>query len=169
MSRKTLARRKSSTSHASGRRRSSAHRPTRAKEVPGARDFQSFFDRFTYCLTAGDGEGAAACFEHPAFLVMSSVGEAGGQQTMPDAAATAAMFAKSPEQYNAKGIYETFAVIEDVEYLPGDLCIVRCRFPYIDADGNDMGNSESSLYIVRRRGDDWKICCAVTLGVESER
>ena len=79
-----------------------------------------------------------------------------------------AFFANDAEMYHQRGIWETFADVRDVQWLTPDLCLVNAHFPYIDADGNDMGDGESSLYIVRRTAGGYAIAGIVTLGTESD-
>lgn len=150
-------------------RRNAPRRRAAARAAPNDPEIQDFLERFTRSLTSGDGEGAAACFEYPAIMVMANAAQSGGNQVLQDRGTVAAFFAQAPEQYHAKGIEETFPDIEDVQWLADDLALVRVRFPYVDADGNDLGDGETSLYVVRRSGDGHAICAAVTLGTDSDR
>ena len=152
------------------RRRATA-RPTK-RATPSPRvppDLQAFFDDFTNALTAGNGDAAAQLFEYPALMVMSDRTRYGPSRPLDDAPTVSGFFANAPQMYNAKGIARTFADVEDVQHLAPDVVLVRARFPYIDADGNDMGDGETSLYVVRKDGSDYAICAAVTLGVDSDR
>jgi hypothetical protein len=130
---------------------------------------QRFLDGLADALTSGDGDAAAACFEYPALMVMARTGAYGGNQVIADRDTAAGFFGSAPEQYHAKGIHLTFPDIQSLEWLGDDLALVRVRFPYIDADGNDMGDAETSVYVVRKTGPDLAICTAITLGVDSER
>ena len=134
-------------------------------QVPA--DLQAFFDRFTTCLTSGDGDGVAACFEYPTLMVMSDA-KYGPNQPFDRGDTASAFFAKDAEMYRQRGIWGTFADVRDVQWLTPDLCLVNVHFPYIDADGNDMGDGESSLYIVRRTAGGYAIASIVTLGTESD-
>lgn len=168
MARTTLTTRRKTNEH-----RATARKPSRATQRPaprtggGNKGLQEFLDRFTTALTAGDGEGAAACFEYPAFMAMS--GASGGNQVLQEPGTVAAFFGQAPQQYHAKGVEQTFADIEQVDWLSDDFVLVRARFPYIDRHGNDMGDSESSVYVLRKSDPDYAICAAFTLGVEGER
>jgi hypothetical protein len=102
-------------------------------------------------------------------MVMSAVGEYGGTQTIRDAEEAAGFFDHAPEQYHALGVDETFPDIQDVQWVAHDLALVRVHFPYLDADGNDMGDGETSVYVIRKGGPDHTICTAVTLGRDSDR
>jgi hypothetical protein len=185
----TLQRRSSSRSHArapagaSSRSRPKAARSrsrpkarasargTRARrQAPGTQEIQGFLDGFVTEVTAGDGQAAARRFEYPALMVMSSMGEYGGAQLLRDEATVAEFFGKAPAMYHAKGIEQTTAVIEKVEWVSDDLALVRVYLPYLDGDGDDMGDAETSVYLLRRKGDDdFAICSAITLGAESDR
>lgn len=135
----------------------------------GDRGIQRFLDGFVQDLTAGDGKAAAARFDYPALMVMSAVGDSGGNRLLGDERGVAAFFAQAPDQYHAKGIYETFADVERVDWIADDLALVRVHLPYIDADGNDMGDGETSAYVLRKAGGDHFICAAITLGADSDR
>jgi len=141
----------------------------RHRQAPTDRGIQRFLERFTQALTAGDGRAAAACFEYPSLMVMSAVGRYGGNQPIPDEASAASFFGQAPQQYHAKGIEQTFPDVEDVQWIAHDLAVVEVHFPYIGADGNDLGDGERSVYVVRRQGRDHAICAAITLGTDSER
>lgn len=130
---------------------------------------QRFLDGFTQALTSGDGRTAAQCFEYPALMVMSAVGEYGGNQPLQDPESVADFFSQAPRQYQAKGIHETTANIDDLHWIADDLALARVNFPYLDGDGNDMGDGETSVYLLRRTQDDYAICAAITLGAESDR
>ncbi len=134
---------------------------------------ESFFDNFTRSLTAGDGQATASCFEYPSLMVMSAVGGYNGTQPISSLDEAIDFFSKAPEQYHAKGVEETFPDIEEVQWLSHDLALVRAHFPYIDADGNDMGDGETSVYLIRKQTapapSPFTICAAVTLGVDSDR
>ncbi len=90
-------------------------------------------------------------------------------QALTDPNQVADFFGHAFEQYNSKGIYSTVPIVESILWLSDDLAQVRTRFPHIDQDGNDMGDGETSLYLIRTKGDDALVCGAITLGVDSER
>lgn len=170
----------SSRRSTSGRRprhtiaRTSARRPRATsspspRRAPHHREIQQFLDQFTAHLTAGDGEACAACFEYPALMVMSDLRKYGPSQSLEDEQVVADFFAQAPAMYHARGIEDTFANVEQVDWIADDLALVRAQFPYIDADGNDMGDGESSIYLLRRTGRDFAIAAAITLGVDSDR
>lgn len=149
--------------------RGPAARRSRSRNASVEVALQRFFDDFSRDLTSGDGRAAAARFEYPAVMIMSDVGKYGGNQVLQDEGTVASFFDKAPEQYHAKGIEQTTANLEDIEWIAPDLALVRVRFPYLDAQGDDMGDGETSVYVVRKTGLDFAICTAVTLGTDGDR
>ncbi|MEA3190291.1 MAG: hypothetical protein QOD77_873 [Thermoplasmata archaeon] len=140
-------------------------RPRRPLAGDDASEVQAFLDGFAAAVTAGDGKAAAACFDYPALMVMGDA-----TQPLEEPEAVAAFFAQAPEQYHAKGIEDTRADIQDVEWLNDRLVLVRTHFPYLDAAGADTGDGETSLYLMRRRKDgSLGLCVAVPLGTDSGR
>jgi hypothetical protein len=130
---------------------------------------QEFLDGFTQAVTAGDGEAAASFFEYPAVMVMSNVGDYGGTQLLQDEGTVAEFFAQAPKMYHARGIFGTFPDLQSIEWVADDLALAKVRLPYLDEDGDDMGDGETSVYLLRRTGGDLAICAAVTLGTDSDR
>lgn len=156
---------------ARSRRPSASRTPRRNVGVdPG---LQSFLERLSSALTAGDAETAASCFEYPTVMVMSDP-KYGPNQVLQDAEAASRILERAPEMYHERGIHDTFPEVEDVQRVAAGLLLVRARFPYIDADGNDMGDGETSLYVVRETGQaggaggGYAIAAAVTLGADSD-
>lgn len=196
MARQTTANRTRTTRHASATSRTASgsrsrstgqgarrSRPTTARSqgnvrLPRAtqptfganeRAIQRFLESFTQSLTSGDGRATAACFEYPSLMVMSAVGEYGGTQAIRDADEAAGFFDQAPDQYHAKGVDQTFPDIQDVQWIAHDLALVRVHFPYLDDDGNDMGDGETSVYVVRKSGPGHTLCAAITLGTDGDR
>lgn len=55
-------------------------------------------------------------------------------------------------------------------WLDDGFALVQVRFPYFDADGNDLGDAERSLYLLRRQPNrEYLIAGIVALGTESDR
>lgn len=129
---------------------------------------QGFLEHYCRCLTAGDGQGAAACFEVPAFMAMAE-SRHGPSVVLDDPAKVADFFAQAPQQYNARGIATTFPDVRSVQWVAPALALVHVRFPYLDAHGNDLGDGETSLYLVRRGDDRYLITCAIALGTDADR
>lgn len=122
-------------------------KPDRA-EPPGAGDeqeeVQQFLDTMADALTAGDGWAVADLWETPA-LVLGD-GEAHGINTLEEAAD---FFGRAREQYNEKGVSDTRPEIMELIWLTPRIAEVRVRWPYLDDEGDEMGE-ETSSYTLRR-------------------
>src|SRR5687767_14120553 len=105
------------------RQRTTRHRAQGRAAQRTAKQVQVFLDHFTTCLTTGDGQGAAACFEYPALMVMANAQQYGQNQPLDDVQVVADFFAKAPQMYHERGIEETFADVRDVEWLADDLAL----------------------------------------------
>jgi hypothetical protein len=150
-----------------------AHRPSRRSgnaDVASARSSRpdpaitALLERMATAVTSGDGAAAATLFAYPATMVM-------GDSTQPlnDPGTVARFFGEAPRMYRERGIEQTFPLTESTEWLTPELALVRVRWPYIDADGNDTGDAETSVYVVRKGRGGPLVCSAIALGVESER
>ncbi len=142
---------------------------TGSRKAPRQSEVQAFLERFTLCMTSGDGDGATHCFELPALMVMADP-KYGPSQVLEDPQKVSGFFSQAPDQYHEKGIETTFPHIESLDWADDGIGIVRARFPYVDADGNDLGDGESSIYILRRDPNgELAILTAVALGTYSDR
>lgn len=167
----STTRRQHTTAKRTGRA-SRAKRPTsrRASPLASAAGLQEFLEEFAQALTSGDGEAAAACFEYPCAMVMSDPEAYGPNHVFQDQETAARFFAEAPRMDHERGIEDTFPGVEQVQDLGSGLLLARVRFPYIDADGNDMGDGETSLYVLRRRPQEgYAIASVVTLGADADR
>ncbi|HJQ93002.1 MAG TPA: hypothetical protein VJ874_01820, partial [Candidatus Thermoplasmatota archaeon] len=127
-----------SRSRARGRR-SGGPRASLASD-PDRIQVQRLLDRFTDAFTQGDGRSAAECFAYPNLMVMGN-----GTQLLEDEGTVADFFDGAPAQYQPKGIHDTRADIHKIDRLNDRLLLVHTHWPYIDAQGNEMGDGESSV------------------------
>jgi hypothetical protein len=61
-------------------------------------------------------------------------------------------FAGAKQQYNAQGITGTRAEITELHWPTERIAIVQVRWPYLDAQGRELGE-ENSTYTLRRDED----------------
>src|SRR5687767_2345522 len=121
---------------------------------------RSMLQRFARAFTTGDGKGAAACWDVPALVVSQE-----GNRAVAKREEVEAFFGGAQAQYHAQGVTGTRADVQCIEWHSGLLASVTVRWPYLDAQGREVGRSESSVYVVRVRGDDAKISAVLMLGV----
>jgi hypothetical protein len=118
--------------------------------------------RFARAFTTGDGPGAAACWEVPALIVMGE----GPSRAVATLDEVGAFFGGAAQQYTQQGVTGTRADVQSIAWHADRLATVTVRWPYLDAEGRELKQSESSAYIVRI-GPDGKarISAVLMLGV----
>jgi hypothetical protein len=116
-----------------------------SRAMPGGDEvIQRFFDKMARALTSGDARAVARMWAVPA-LVMGDV----MVQAVGSAEAVELFFAGAKDEYNSRGITDTRAEVQRIEWLTRRMAIVDVRWPYLDAAGVERGE-ESSTYILRR-------------------
>lgn len=109
-----------------------------------------FLDEFARALTAGDTDALVALWETPGLVIMADA-----VSPMSDEAAVRKMFGGAKEMYAKYGITDTRADITHLQWIGERIALVEVRFPWLDAQGNEV-NGESSTYTLRR-DDDGKL------------
>jgi hypothetical protein len=143
------------TSIATARPRRKAARRSRRKD-PG---IQETLDALCAAMTSGNGQACAALWLTPAYFIGDDM-----CKVVTEPAALAAWFGGAKATYAARGITDTRAEIERIEWLTGRLVLVSTRFPYLDAEGEEHGD-ERSTYTLRREDDGrFKLCVAMMRG-----
>ncbi len=116
-----------------------------AVEPPGGHsEVQAFLARMARALTAGDGKMIAGMWAVPALVVGDD--DVRGVGTLQD---VEQFFGGAKEQYNARGIIDTRADILELKWLTSRMALVEVRWPYLDQQGNEVGE-EVSTYALRR-------------------
>lgn len=122
---------------------------------------RGMLQRFAHAFTSGDGPGAAACWEVPALVVSAE-----GNRAVATLEEVGAFFGGAKDQYNAHGVTGTRVDVQGIAWHTPSLASVTVRWPWLDAEGREVGRSESSCYVVRVNGDTAKICAVLLLGTE---
>ena len=120
---------------------------------------RTMLQRFAHAFTSGDGSGAAACWEVPALVVSDE-----GSRAVGALSEVAAFFAGAKEQYNRHGVTGTRVDVLGMVWHSERVASVTVRWPWLDAQGKDVGRSETSMYIVRVTRGEAKICAVVMAG-----
>jgi hypothetical protein len=133
-------------------------------QVPPKDDLgvQDFLEGFGKALTAGDGEAIAEMWQTPAFVL-------GGGMARPvnTHAEVAEFFGGARAEYNHLGITDTRPEIVRLDEITDHLVMVRVHWPYLDAQGRNVGG-ECSTYTLSREGSgDWKFRITVMHGQEA--
>jgi ketosteroid isomerase-like protein len=103
--------------------------------------------RLARALTSGDGKAAAALWATPALVLGDELA-----LTVASSADIQDVFGGAQAQYAARGIVDTRPDILRLDWLTGRLAIVDVRWPYLAADGSELGE-ETSTYVIRREPD----------------
>jgi hypothetical protein len=125
---------------------------TKGAAHDGAARVQLVLDRFARALTAGDGKGAAAVWETPAFVM-----GAGMARAVSTDDEVVAFFSGAKEQYTSRGITDTRAEIERLDWVTEDLVVVDVRWPYLNAKGEEMGEERSTYTLMKGSGGELRI------------
>lgn len=133
---------------------------SRAAEMGGK--VLAMFERFRDAFTQGDGSAAARCWDVPALVVSDA-----GSRAVSTLGEVADFFGSAAAQYTQRGVVSTRPEIQRTIWHTNRLASVEVRWPYLDATGTEVGESESSTYVVRL-GDDGelRICVAVMMGAK---
>lgn len=110
-------------------------------------EVQGLLDRLATAVTIGDGLTAASLWSLPAFVIGDN-----HEWAVQSALELVAFFDGAKAHYNQRGIGGTHAQIERLEWITERLALVRVRWPWLDADGREVGE-ETSSYLLKRDDD----------------
>ena len=122
---------------------------------------QVYLDRLAHALTTGETRVVSALWETPALVASDDGVHAVGSREEVES-----FFAGVREQYRARGITDTRAEIQRLDWVSQRVALVEVRWPHLDARGEEVG-AESSIYTLRRDdGGDLRLRVAVVRGAE---
>lgn len=125
-------------------------------------EVQEILDDFAEALTSGDAQAIARMWEVPALVLGEEAMAVDSIEQVEE------FFSGAKDQYNERGITDTRAEIQNLEWATDQIALVTVRWPYLDDEGEESG-SESSTYILCRDDDnDLKIRCVVMRGASEE-
>jgi hypothetical protein len=107
-------------------------------------EVQELLDALAKAVTAGDGETVATLWDTPGFVIGADAVIAVESKEQ-----IAKFFGGAKSDYTDRGITSTRADILDLERVGDRIVIAAVRWPYLTADGKQVG-SESSDYTLRR-------------------
>lgn len=121
--------------------------PERLDPAPDNAAVRALLAGLAHALTSGDGQTAAATWATPALVIADDLA-----LTVTSRGELQEVFGGAKAQYNARGIIETRADILRLDWLTNRLAIVEVRWPYLTAEGDEIGE-ETSTYVIRREPD----------------
>jgi len=108
------------------------------------RNIQAFLDQFAMALTKGDARTVATMWQTPALVI----GDA-DEHVVQSRDQVEQFFGGARQQYNARGISDTRADIQRLDWLTDRIALVEVRWPHLDAKRNEVGE-ETSTYLLKR-------------------
>lgn len=110
-------------------------------------DVQDTLDRLADALTSGDGRAAGSFWQAPAFVLGDE-----HELAVSKPEEFEQFFGGAREQYNQRGVTDTRAKIQRLDWLTDRIALATVRWPHLDAQDREVG-TETSTYVLRR-GDD---------------
>lgn len=114
---------------------------------PDNQAVRALLSQLARAVTSGDGDAAAAVWATPALVLGDDMA-----LTVSSSAEIRDVFGSAKPQYNARGITDTRPDILRLDWITHHLAIVEVRWPYLTADGEEVGE-ETSTYVIRREPD----------------
>ena len=121
--------------------------PEPAEVGPDNAALRALLAKLARAVTSGDGKAAAAIWATPALVIGDDMA-----LTVASSADIQEVFGGAKAQYNARGITDTRPDILRLDWVTHRIAIVEVRWPYLAADGDEVGE-ETSTYIIRREPD----------------
>lgn len=127
-------------------------------------DVQDFLQRFASALTSGDIETVVELWQPPAFVLGD-----------PDVHAVSSneeirqFFGQAKQHYNAQGITDARPEITNLHWPNERIAIVEVRWPWLDANGREVGDETSTYTLRRNERGELKLRVAVMHGASQPR
>jgi hypothetical protein len=120
---------------------------------------RAMLQAFAKAFTSGDGRAAAACWEVPALVVSGE-----GNRAVHELAEVEAFFGGAQAQYHQQGVTGTRPDVESIAWHTDQIASATVRWPYLDAQGRDLGRCERSVYLLRVKDGQARIFAVLMLG-----
>ena len=121
--------------------------PSGPRVGPDNAAVRALLAKLARAVTSGDGKAAAAIWATPALVIGDDMA-----LTVGSSADIQDVFGGAKAQYNARGITDTRPDILRLDWVTHRIAIVEVRWPYLAADGDEVGE-ETSTYVIRREPD----------------
>lgn len=144
---------------------SAAGKKVLAPEVAsGRREIGHMLAAFAQAVMLGDARSVAALWEVPALVISDE-----GTRAIATLDEVAMYFEGVSKEYARRGVSGARPEIQRVSWLTDRLVTVVVRWPYLAADGRDLGRVESSTLVLRRNdSDQLRVVAVLEMGEEPE-
>jgi hypothetical protein len=127
-------------------------------------EVQVFLDRLAESLTQGDAHTVATMWQTPAFVV----GDA-EEHLVQAREQVEQFFSGAKQQYNSRGVTNTRADIQCLDWLTDRVALVEVRWPYLDASNSEVGEETSTYLLKRDDSGELKLRIAVMHGEATQK
>lgn len=132
---------------------SGEQRATKLQASPSDRaSVQEYLDRFATAMTTGDTKTMSKLWGVPAFVVGANMAKVVQSDDEVEE-----FFAGAKDLYNERGIMDTRAEIEDLDWISEDLVVATVRWPYLDQNEKELGAERSSYTLFRGEDGSYKV------------
>jgi hypothetical protein len=138
------------------------HKASRV-DAPLQAKVQDYLDRFCDAMTSGDTKTVAALWAIPAFVVDKK-----DARVISDSAEVEKFFSGAPEMYAQRGIEDTRAEILALDVIDETLVIVTVRWPYINDEGEEVGEETSTYTLKADDSGEFKMCVCTMRGEHTD-
>lgn len=133
----------------SGHHQVAPKRPTEQREQASV---QRYLDRFAEAMTSGDTRTMTQLWGVPAFVI----GRAEARVVQSESEVEQ-LFEGSKEMYNERGITQTRAEIQHLDWVGTDLVVATVRWPYLNDQDEELGEESSSYTLLRGEDGSYKL------------
>lgn len=122
-------------------------------------EVQDFLDRFERALTGGNTKTLSELWEVPAFVIGDSM-----VKVINSSGEIEKFFGGAKDEYNKRGISGTRAEIQRLEWISDNLLVVDVRWPYLSANGEELGEESSTYTLLRDKDGKLRLRSALMRG-----
>jgi hypothetical protein len=130
-----------------------------SRTKPEHPEIQDLLDRYTRALTSSDLDTLSQVWETPAFVLSDE-----GAHPVASDDEVRGFFGSAAGQYRARGITDTRAEIEGVQWQTPRIAVVEIRFPWLDDKGRERGDERSTYVLARDEQDQLRVRMVIMRG-----
>lgn len=141
---------------------SGSQRAVRPQGGPDERaSVQEYLDRFATAMTTGDTKTMTRLWGVPAFVIGPDMAKVVQSEDEVEE-----FFSGAKAAYNERGIMDTRADIEDLDWISEDMVIVTVRWPQLDQNEKELGAERSSYTLLKGEDGSYKVRVITMRGEE---
>ncbi len=132
--------------------------------APTKREVAHLLAAFAQAIMLGDARAVATLWEVPALVISD-----GGTRSLSTTGEVGMYLEGVARRLDERGVSGVRPEIQRMSWSTDRLVTVLVRWPYLSADGCDVGKAETSSYVLRRSdGDHLRVVAVIEMGLEPE-